>query len=95
VAGFQNSPGHIYGITKWAVTGLAENTRRQVTADGVGVTLIAPGRTETPFWDNMGSLPEGHLMTADEVAASIVWAIEQPAGVDINTMIIRPIGQPI
>ena len=95
VAGFQNSPGNIYGVTKWAVTGLAENTRRQVTADGVGVTLIAPGRTETPFWDTMGSLPEGHLMTADDVAASIVWAIEQPTGVDINTMIIRPLGQPI
>ncbi len=26
------SPGNIYGATKWAVTGLAENTRRMVTA---------------------------------------------------------------
>src|SRR5262245_50277427 len=44
VAGFVNTPGNIYGATKWAVTGLAENTRRLVTADGVGVTLLAPGR---------------------------------------------------
>ncbi|TDP96196.1 SDR family oxidoreductase [Labedaea rhizosphaerae] len=95
VAGFQNAPGNIYGITKWAVTGLAENTRRMVTADGVGVTLIAPGRVETPFWDGLGHLPEGRLLTADELAASIVWAIEQPAGVDVNTMIIRPVGQPV
>ncbi|MFF3324650.1 SDR family oxidoreductase [Streptomyces sp. NPDC002889] len=95
VAGVQNTPGNIYGATKWAVTGLAENIRRQVTADGVGVTLIAPGRVETPFWDTLGTLPDGHLLTGDQIADSIVWAIGRPHGVDINTVIIRPIGQPV
>ncbi|MEU6665006.1 SDR family oxidoreductase [Streptomyces sp. NPDC046727] len=94
VAGFVNAPGNIYGATKWAVTGLAENTRRQVTDFGVGVTLIAPGRVETPFWDSYGSLPPGHLLTADQIADSVVWAIRQPAGVDVNTVVIRPLGQP-
>lgn len=42
VAGHVHGPGNIYGATKWAVTGLAENTRRQVTEFGVGVTLISP-----------------------------------------------------
>ncbi|WP_210582443.1 SDR family oxidoreductase [Streptomyces sp. GESEQ-4] len=94
VAGFVPTPGNIYGATKWAVTGLAENTRRQVTEWGVGVTLIAPGRVETPFWDSYGSLPPGHLLTADQIADSVVWAIRQPEGVDINTVVVRPIGQP-
>ncbi|WP_405385998.1 SDR family oxidoreductase [Streptomyces sp. NBC_01102] len=95
VAGFVHTPGNIYGATKWAVTGLAENTRRMVTGDGVGVTLIAPGRVETPFWDGLGSLPEGRLLTADQIAGSIVWAVGQPEGVDVNNVIIRPIGQPV
>ncbi|MFF5496512.1 SDR family oxidoreductase [Streptomyces aquilus] len=94
VAGFVPGPGNIYGATKWAVTGLAENTRRQVTEWGIGVTLIAPGRVETPFWDSYGSLPPGHLLTADQLADSIVWAIRQPEGVDVNTVVVRPIGQP-
>ncbi|GGJ32739.1 SDR family oxidoreductase [Streptomyces brasiliensis] len=94
VAGFVNTPGNIYGATKWAVTGLAENTRRQVTEFGVGVTLIAPGRVETPFWDSYGSLPPGHLLTADQIADSVVWAVRQPDGVDVNTVVVRPIGQP-
>ncbi|WP_405774244.1 SDR family oxidoreductase [Streptomyces sp. NBC_01538] len=94
VAGFVHTPGNIYGATKWAVTGLAENTRRQVTEFGVGVTLVAPGRVETPFWDSYGSLPPGHLLTADQLADSIVWAIRQPEGVDVNTVVVRPIGQP-
>lgn len=95
VAGHIHGPGNIYGATKWAVTGLAENTRRQVTEFGVGVTLISPGRVETPFWDSYGSLPPGLLLTADQLAESIVWAIEQPAGVDVNTVVVRPIGQPV
>ncbi|MFJ9822586.1 SDR family oxidoreductase [Streptomyces sp. NPDC101151] len=94
VAGFVNTPGNFYGATKWAVTGLAENTRRQVTEFGIGVTLVAPGRVETPFWDSYGSLPPGHLLTADQIADSVVWAIRQPAGVDVNTVVIRPLGQP-
>jgi NADP-dependent 3-hydroxy acid dehydrogenase YdfG len=94
VAGFVHTPGNVYGATKWAVTGLAENTRRQVTDWGVGVTLVAPGRVETPFWDSYGSLPPGHLLTADQIADSIVWAIDQPTGVDVNTVVVRPLGQP-
>ncbi|MFF3871378.1 SDR family oxidoreductase [Streptomyces sp. NPDC001978] len=94
VAGFVNTPGNIYGATKWAVTGLAENTRREVTEFGVGVTLVAPGRVETPFWDTYGSLPPGLLLTADQIADSVVWAIRQPAGVDVNTVVVRPLGQP-
>ncbi|MGW7407751.1 SDR family oxidoreductase [Streptomyces sp. NPDC054833] len=94
VAGFVNTPGNLYGATKWAVTGLAENTRRQVTEWGVGVTLVAPGRVETPFWDGLGSLPPGHLLTADQIADTVVWAVRQPDGVDVNTVVVRPVGQP-
>ncbi|MGW3017045.1 SDR family oxidoreductase [Streptomyces longwoodensis] len=94
VAGFVHTPGNLYGATKWAVTGLAENTRREVTEFGIGVTLIAPGRVETPFWDGYGSLPPGHLLTADQIADSVVWAIRQPEGVDVNTVVVRPLGQP-
>ncbi|WP_250400291.1 SDR family oxidoreductase [Streptomyces cellostaticus] len=94
VAGFVPTPGNLYGATKWAVTGLAENTRRQVTEFGIGVTLVAPGRVETPFWDGYGSLPPGRLLTAEQIAGSIVWAIRQPAGVDVNTVVVRPLGQP-
>ena len=74
------------------MTGLAENVRQQVTDDGIGVTLIAPGRVETPFWDAHGGVPEGHNLTAAQVADSIVWTLGQPAGVEVNTVVVRPIG---
>ena len=31
--------------------------------------------------------------TAQHIADTIVWALDQPASVDINTVLLRPIGQ--
>jgi len=92
VAGFRNAPGNMYSVTKWAMSALAENTRLLVAADGVGVTLIAPGRVDTSFWGERGK-PEGPMLTAAEVAETIAWVIAQPPKVDVNTVIVRPIGQ--
>lgn len=93
VAGVVYTPGNIYGATKWAVTGLAENTRLMVTGDGIGVTLIAPGGVQTNFWEPVGGAPSWALLTAEQLAESIAWTINQPPGVDVNTVIVRPIGQ--
>jgi NADP-dependent 3-hydroxy acid dehydrogenase YdfG len=97
VAGLVNTPGNLYGATKWAVTGLAENTRQLVTADGIGVTLISPGGTETGFFERIGGPPAdrpGGYLTADQLAASIVWALSQPDGVDVSAVTVRRIGSP-
>jgi len=92
-AGVVYTPGIFYGATKWAVTGLAENTRRLVTADGAGVTLIAPGGVHSDFWHQLGGVPDRPLLTADQLAASIAWTLSQPAGVDVNTVVVRPVGK--
>lgn len=94
VAGLVHSPGNLYGVTKLAVTGLAENTRLMVTGDGIGVTLIAPGRVDTPFRAAHSGAPSAGMLTADQLADSIVWAISQPPGVDVNTLTVRPTGAP-
>ncbi|MBO2451031.1 SDR family NAD(P)-dependent oxidoreductase [Actinomadura barringtoniae] len=93
-AGVKNTPGNMYSVTKWAVSALAENARVLVTGSGVGVTMVAPGRVETPFWDSReGGIPDGPFMTADTVAAAIEYALSQPAGVEINSVVVRPTGQ--
>ncbi|MBT2421437.1 SDR family oxidoreductase [Streptomyces sp. ISL-22] len=93
VAGVKNTPGNLYSVTKWAVHALAENTRLMATADGVGVTLIAPGMVDTPFWEIRGGRPDAPTMTAAQVADCVLFALNQPAGVDINHLQMRPVGQ--
>lgn len=92
VTGLKNAPGQVYGATKWAVVGLAENIRLHATTRGVGVTLVNPGITDTAFWQ--GAAP-ALAISADAVADAIVFALDQAAGVDLNTVTIRPIGQPV
>ena len=93
VAGLKNAPANLYSATKWAVTGLAENLRMHATTRGIGVTLVNPGMIDTPFWHG-GSTPS-FAMSPEPVAEAICFALDQPAGVDLNTMTIRPIGQPV
>ncbi|MEV0846352.1 SDR family oxidoreductase [Streptomyces sp. NPDC049954] len=94
VAGVKNTPGNFYSVTKWAVHALAENVRMLVTESGVGVSLIAPGKVDTPFWDGRGGTPPGPVLSPEDVARTVQWVLEQPRGVDINTVTLRPVGQP-
>lgn len=95
VAGLSPTAGNLYGATKYAVTGLAENARRMLTDDGVGVTLVAPGRVQTDFWANLGGAPELPNLTAREVADVIVFALDQPLEVEVNTLTVRPPHSPV
>jgi NADP-dependent 3-hydroxy acid dehydrogenase YdfG len=97
VAGIKNTPGNVYSVTKWAVTGLAENARMLLTGQGIGVTLIAPGRVDTPFWDARGGVAAvgGPALGPDDIAGAIAWTLAQPAGVDVNSLVVRPVGQAI
>lgn len=92
VAGHKIPPGSLYSATKHAVTAMAESIRMEVTKKGIGVTLIAPGRTETPFWSD---LPDAPMLSPDAVARTILWACEQPSEVDVNEILVRPAGQEI
>jgi NADP-dependent 3-hydroxy acid dehydrogenase YdfG len=94
VAGIRNTPGNLYSVTKWAAHALAENVRLLVAKDRVGVTLVAPGVVDTPFWDERGGSPAAApTLTAEQVAETILFAVNQPEGVDINHLVMRPTGQ--
>jgi NADP-dependent 3-hydroxy acid dehydrogenase YdfG len=53
------------------------------------VTLIEPGMTDTEFFDQR---PE-HALEDDDIARAVLWALEQPEGVDVNEIMIRPTSQ--
>jgi NADP-dependent 3-hydroxy acid dehydrogenase YdfG len=93
VAGLKNSPGNLYSATKWATTGLAENLRLHATTRGVGVTLVNPGMIDTPFWQGADVPP--FALSPEPVAEAIRFALDQPPGVDLNTLTVRPMGQPV
>lgn len=91
VAGRRALPGSLYSATKWAVTGMGEAARQDFNDTGVRVTLIEPGMVDTPFFD---SPPDMEALQADDVARAVMFAVSQPAHVDINEILVRPTAQP-
>jgi NADP-dependent 3-hydroxy acid dehydrogenase YdfG len=95
VAGRIALPGSLYSATKHAATAMGESLRQELRQmhdnTAIKVTLIEPGMVDTDFFENRpGELALGD----DDIARAVMFALEQPAGVDVNEILIRPTRQP-
>ena len=93
--------GTVYSATKFAVRAVTEGLRMEHKADNIRCTIISPGAvaTELPEGsseeDTRKNLREFYQIAVppDSVARAIAYAIEQPAEVDVNEIVIRPTKQ--
>ncbi|GAA3369614.1 SDR family oxidoreductase [Streptomyces antimycoticus] len=95
------SPQAVYAVTKTAVKVLTEGLRQESGPD-LRVTLVSPGFTNTEGVGK-GASPQVAAAAArqrDEmaippsaIASAIGYAIEQPAGIDISEVVVRPTAQ--
>jgi NADP-dependent 3-hydroxy acid dehydrogenase YdfG len=101
-AGIQIRPTMaVYAGTKNAVRTITE-ALRQEAGDKLRVTSISPGFVHTNLADSMTN-PEVKAQIIDQrdkmaippeaIARAIAFAIEQPADVDVNEIVIRPTAQ--
>ncbi|HET7511101.1 MAG TPA: SDR family oxidoreductase [Solirubrobacterales bacterium] len=94
VAGRRALPGSLYSATKWAATAIGESLRQELRQmhdnHDIRVTLIEPGMVDTPFFDNR---PGKSVLQDDDIARAVLYALEQPEGVDVNEILIRPTSQ--
>lgn len=85
-AGRTTIPGSMYSATKWAVSAIGYGVREELRGTGVRVTLIEPGMVDTPFFDE----PPERALKPDDIANAVVYALSQPAHVDVNEILVRP-----
>jgi NADP-dependent 3-hydroxy acid dehydrogenase YdfG len=91
----------VYSGTKFAVRAISEGLRQEA-GDKLRVTIISPGFVHTNLADSMtnpevkaqiAGTMEKMAISPDAIARAIAFAIEQPADVDVNEIIIRPTAQ--
>jgi len=86
----------VYCATKHAVRAITEGLRQE--HDEVRTTLISPGVVDTELGHDITvpEIAEGlrtwrrKSLTSDAIARAIRYALEQPDGVDVNEIIVRP-----
>ncbi|MER8509228.1 hypothetical protein NKH91_26765 [Mesorhizobium sp. M0894] len=77
--------------------------RREVYSDKVRVTVIEPGLVRTELGDHITNpaaktgldqrLAAMEALAAEDIAAAILYAVSQPAHVNVNEIVIRPTDQ--
>lgn len=91
----------VYAATKNAVRTITE-ALRQEAGPHLRVTEISPGMISTNFADSMtdpavkeamGERLANVAISPDAIARGVAYAIEQPADVDVGSIVIRPTAQ--
>ncbi len=97
----------VYNASKWAVNAFTEALRQEVTQAKLGIrtTIIEPGAVETELAShNRPEIQEtlknrwagiDKKLGSDDVARAIIYAVSQPAHVNVNEILIRPTSQPM
>ena len=85
-AGRDHLKGSIYGATKWFIQGFAGNLAEEMREWGGRCTVITPGMVNTDFFDE----PKPDKIQPEDVAASVVFALEQPETAAVREIHIMP-----
>jgi NADP-dependent 3-hydroxy acid dehydrogenase YdfG len=105
VAGRRASFGSaVYNLTKFGVCGFSEALRQEALHAGVRVTVVEPGYVDTELVaQNTNSAVAagaahmreeiGTVLSSDDVASAILYAVSQPEHVNVNEILVRPTGQ--
>ena len=86
----------VYCATKFAVWAISDGLRQE--SDTIRVTTISPGVVESELADTITDPAAAELMKTyraialkpDAIGRAVRFAIEQPDGVDVNEIVVRP-----
>ncbi|TWJ00927.1 NADP-dependent 3-hydroxy acid dehydrogenase YdfG [Mucilaginibacter frigoritolerans] len=102
VGGLKTTPGiGVYSGTKFAVRAIMDTLREEV-AQTIKVTTVFPGATQSELgrditspkikaaFGNLANMPK---MNEEAVVNAVIYAISQPGNINVNDIVLRPLGQ--
>lgn len=110
VLGYEVLPGYAaYSGTKYAVRAIMEGLRQEERTSNIKTTIIAPGSVRTELFNSINNKevreglesamkqPGSKMMALqpEEIAQAVAFAIDTPANMAVNEMVIRPTGQEV
>jgi clavulanate-9-aldehyde reducatase len=93
----------VYALTKFGVGAFSESLRQEAIEAGTRVMVVEPGFVATELQshnapavrETMDKMMEeiGEVLSAEEIADAIAYAVTRPRHVSLNEILIRPTGQ--
>lgn len=84
----------VYCASKFAVVGFSEALAEEVRSDGVRVSVICPGSTNTRFSSSPESKAADRLLQPEDVAHVVEMLVTQKANSFISEVVLRPTRRP-
>ncbi|MCV3763527.1 SDR family oxidoreductase [Companilactobacillus farciminis] len=94
----------VYNGSKFAVRAIMEGLRQEQHNNNIRTTIVSPGSVATELYKSIGNSDNQKAeievekqigLSAENIAKSVVFAINAPENMDLNEMIIRPIKQDV
>jgi NADP-dependent 3-hydroxy acid dehydrogenase YdfG len=86
-----------YCASKFGVVGFTRALATEA-GDRIGVTMLVPGGMRTSFFDgrpeNFKPAPDQNLNRPEDVAASVIFALTRPPGVELRELVVTPSSEP-
>lgn len=91
----------VYSGTKFFLEGMAQGMRSELKGSGVRVTNIQPGDVKTELLQHSTDKealsdpdPGVEVLAAEDIARAVLFALQQPANVAINEVLVEPRDDP-
>ena len=82
-----------YCASKFGIVGFTRALAAE-TAGRIGVTLVIPGGMQTAFFNGRSEQykppPDAKLNSPEDVAATVLFALRQPAGCEVRELVVAP-----
>ena len=82
-----------YCMSKFALEGLSQSIREELRDHKIRVINIYPAATDTDIWNKVeGEWPRDSMISADEVAGAVAYALSRPADVALENISLSSVG---
>lgn len=84
--------GSVYSASKWGLIGFARSLMLEVRDHNIRVVTISPGSVNTHFADKETNEPQ--IIQPQDVADTVLFALNMPSRVNVSEIDIRPAKKP-
>ena len=80
-----------YSASKAGALGLTRSLNAEFRSQGIRISALIPGATDTPLWDSSDSdIDRGRMLRSEDVSQTVLWMLQTPRTASIDEIHLMP-----